>query len=155
MIFRYLLSICNFFVTFLFLLCYFFFGILLLSIGGAFQCSVSFIAHLLALHLFFFLFCVEEVCILKRHRKFELVLYPDSESYNIDSVLDSSLSYFPMWAYCLHDSDIAANGRKTTMDIIAAHNRDNMLASKRGTNLFRLIQMSVVKRIVFCYDSGC
>lgn len=47
---------------------------------------------------------------MKRDRKFELVLYPDSESYNIDSVLDSALSYFPMWAYCLHDSDIADDG---------------------------------------------
>lgn len=47
---------------------------------------------------------------MKRDRKFELVLYPDSESYNIDSVLDSALSYFSMWAYCLHDSDIAEDG---------------------------------------------
>lgn len=47
---------------------------------------------------------------MKRDRKFELVLYPDSESYNIDSVLDSALSYFPVWAYCLHDSDIADDG---------------------------------------------
>lgn len=47
---------------------------------------------------------------MKRDRKFELVLYPDSESYNFDSVLDSALSYFPMWAYCLHDSDISDDG---------------------------------------------
>lgn len=47
---------------------------------------------------------------MKRDRKFELVLYPDSESYNIDSVLDSVVSYFPTWAYCLHDSDISEDG---------------------------------------------
>ena len=47
---------------------------------------------------------------MKRDRKFELVLYPDSESYDIDSVLDSARSYFPMWAYCLHDSDITDDG---------------------------------------------
>ena len=35
-IFRYFLSICNFFVTFLYLFFYFFFGIFLLYIGGAF-----------------------------------------------------------------------------------------------------------------------
>ena len=47
---------------------------------------------------------------MKRDRKFELVLYPDSESYNLDFVLDSALSYFSMWAYCLHDSDISEDG---------------------------------------------
>lgn len=47
---------------------------------------------------------------IKRDRKFELVLYPDSESYNIDSVLSSALSYFPTWAYCLHDSDTLDDG---------------------------------------------
>lgn len=47
---------------------------------------------------------------MKRDRKFELVLYPDSESYDIDSVLSSSQSYFSDWAYCLHDSDINDDG---------------------------------------------
>jgi hypothetical protein len=51
-----------------------------------------------------------EVFFLKRDRKFELVLYPDSETYDIDSVLFSALSYFPTWAYCLHDSDINEDG---------------------------------------------
>ena len=45
-----------------------------------------------------------------RDRKFEFVLYPDSESYNIDSVLGSAIAYFPTWAYCLHDSDISEDG---------------------------------------------
>lgn len=47
---------------------------------------------------------------LKRDRKFELVLYPDSQSYDIDSVLFSALSYFSSWAYCLHDSDTNDDG---------------------------------------------
>lgn len=51
-----------------------------------------------------------EVFSLKRDRKFELVLYPDSESYDIDSVLFSALSYFSTWAYCLHDSDTNDDG---------------------------------------------
>lgn len=61
-----------------------------------------------------FLFLILLLCcggvFLKRDRKFELVLYPDSESYDIDSVLFSALSYFPAWAYCLHDSDINVDG---------------------------------------------
>lgn len=47
---------------------------------------------------------------LKRDRKFELVLYPDSESYDIDTVLFSAISYFPTWAYCEHDSDVNDDG---------------------------------------------
>ena len=47
---------------------------------------------------------------MKRDRKFELILYPDSESYDIDTALSSAISYFPMWAYCLHDSDITDDG---------------------------------------------
>ena len=47
---------------------------------------------------------------MKRDRKFELVLYPDSESYDIDSVLSSAISYFPTWAYCLHDLDTNDDG---------------------------------------------
>lgn len=47
---------------------------------------------------------------MKRDRKFELILYPDSESYDIDIVLTSAKSYFPVWAYCLHDSDTNDDG---------------------------------------------
>lgn len=47
---------------------------------------------------------------MKRDRKFELILYPDSDSYDIDSVLTSAKAYFPVWAYCLHDSDITDDG---------------------------------------------
>ncbi len=47
---------------------------------------------------------------MKRDRKFELVLYPDSESYDIDTVLAACCSYFSMWAYCLHDSDVCEDG---------------------------------------------
>lgn len=47
---------------------------------------------------------------MKRDRKFELILYPDSESYDIDIALSSAISYFPTWAYCSHDSDITDDG---------------------------------------------
>lgn len=47
---------------------------------------------------------------MKRDRKFELILYLDSESYSIDSVLTFAQSYFSSWAYCLHDSDILDDG---------------------------------------------
>lgn len=47
---------------------------------------------------------------MKRDRKFELILYPDSDSYDIHSVLDSAIHYFSQWAYCLHNSDILDDG---------------------------------------------
>lgn len=47
---------------------------------------------------------------MKRDRKFELVLYPDSDSYDFDIILKSAISYFPIWAYCLHDSDVSEDG---------------------------------------------
>ena len=47
---------------------------------------------------------------MKRDRKFELILYPDSDSYDLDSVLDSAIHYFSQWAYCLNDSDILDDG---------------------------------------------
>lgn len=47
---------------------------------------------------------------MKRDRKFEFVLYPDSESYDIDTVLAACCSYFSLWAYCLHDSDVCEDG---------------------------------------------
>ena len=47
---------------------------------------------------------------MKRDRKFELILYPDSDLYDCDSILTSSQSYFSSWAYCLHDSDISEDG---------------------------------------------
>lgn len=47
---------------------------------------------------------------LRRDRKFELVLYPDSDLYNCDSVIQLSQSYFADWAYCLHHSDTTDDG---------------------------------------------
>ena len=47
---------------------------------------------------------------MKRDRKFELILYCDSDSYDIDSVLGLAIDYFPVWAYCLHDSDVLEDG---------------------------------------------
>lgn len=47
---------------------------------------------------------------LNRDRKFELVLYPDSTSYNCVEVLASCLDYFDECAYILHDKDVLPNG---------------------------------------------
>lgn len=42
---------------------------------------------------------------LRRDRKFELVLYPDSDGYDCDAVIQLAKSYFLAWAYCLHYAD--------------------------------------------------
>lgn len=47
---------------------------------------------------------------LRRDRKFELVLYPDSDSYDCDAVIQLSQSYFADWAYCLHYADTTDDG---------------------------------------------
>lgn len=47
---------------------------------------------------------------MKQDRKWELVLYPDSESYDISVVLANLVSLFDQWAYILHDKDIDADG---------------------------------------------
>ncbi len=39
-------------------------------------------------------------------RKFCGILYLETETYNIDEVLESIKSYFDQWAYCLHDRDL-------------------------------------------------
>lgn len=43
-------------------------------------------------------------------RKWELVLYPDSDSYDVSSVLAGLVCVFDQWAYILHDSDVDADG---------------------------------------------
>ena len=48
---------------------------------------------------------------LRRDRKFELVLYPDSDSYDCDTVIQLSQSYFADWAYCLHYADTTDDGK--------------------------------------------
>ena len=47
---------------------------------------------------------------LRRDRKFELVLYPDSDVYDCDAVIQLAKSYFVSWAYCLHYSDTTGDG---------------------------------------------
>lgn len=47
---------------------------------------------------------------LKKGRYFGLVLYPDSESYDCDSVLYDCMSYFNECSYILHDSDSDEDG---------------------------------------------
>lgn len=45
-----------------------------------------------------------------KDRKFQGVLYPDSESYCCDDVLNVLKSTFPEFAYILHDKDTDENG---------------------------------------------
>lgn len=47
---------------------------------------------------------------LRRDRKFELVLYPDSAVYDCDAVIQLAKSYFSAWAYCLHYADFFDSG---------------------------------------------
>lgn len=47
---------------------------------------------------------------LRRDRKFELVLYPESDVYDCDSVIQLAKSYFVSWAYCLHCADVKDDG---------------------------------------------
>lgn len=45
-----------------------------------------------------------------QNRNWELVLYPDSDSYDVSSVLSELVGVFDQWAYILHDSDIDSDG---------------------------------------------
>lgn len=47
---------------------------------------------------------------MKQDRKWELVLYPDSDSYDVSSVLADLVGVFDQWAYILHDSDVDVDG---------------------------------------------
>lgn len=47
---------------------------------------------------------------MKNDRKFELILYPDSNSYNCDDVIYKASKYFDYWAYILHDKDVCEDG---------------------------------------------
>lgn len=46
----------------------------------------------------------------KKFRSFAGTLYPDSESYDCETLLSTIRSKFIDWAYILHDKDGAANG---------------------------------------------
>lgn len=46
----------------------------------------------------------------KTCRSFLGILYPDAENYNCDEVLDRLKSFFPDWAYIVHDSDVNEEG---------------------------------------------
>lgn len=48
---------------------------------------------------------------MKQDRKWELVLYPDSDSYDVSEVLAKLVSLFDQWAYILHDSDVDDDGK--------------------------------------------
>lgn len=43
-------------------------------------------------------------------RCFEIVLYPESSSYNCSQVLQDIVSYYDTWAYILHDKDWLEDG---------------------------------------------
>lgn len=47
---------------------------------------------------------------MKQDKKWELVLYPDSDSYDVSAVLSDLVGVFDQWAYILHDSDFDADG---------------------------------------------
>lgn len=47
---------------------------------------------------------------MKQDRKWELVLYPDSNSYDVSAVLGDLVGVFDQWAYILHDSDVDVEG---------------------------------------------
>lgn len=47
---------------------------------------------------------------MKQDRKWELVLYPDSDSYDFSCVLAELVGFFDQWAYILHDSDVDSDG---------------------------------------------
>jgi hypothetical protein len=47
---------------------------------------------------------------LRRDRKFEIILYPDSDVYDCDVVIQRAISYFSAWAYCLHYGDTTDDG---------------------------------------------
>lgn len=46
----------------------------------------------------------------KKFRSFAGTLYPDSESYDCETLLSTIRSKFIDWAYILHDMDVAENG---------------------------------------------
>lgn len=46
----------------------------------------------------------------KKFRSFAGILYPDSESYDCETLLSTIRSKFIDWAYILHDKDFAENG---------------------------------------------
>lgn len=48
---------------------------------------------------------------MRSDRKFELVLYPDSTSYDCQTVLSKACAYFNEWAYILHDKDLDDYGQ--------------------------------------------
>lgn len=43
---------------------------------------------------------------LRQDRKFEVIIWQETESYVSDEVIANCCSYFQQWAYCLHDKDI-------------------------------------------------
>lgn len=45
-----------------------------------------------------------------KYRVFSGVIYPDSESYNSVTVLETVKAKFKEWAYCLHDQDVTDEG---------------------------------------------
>lgn len=41
--------------------------------------------------------------------KYEVILYPDSESYDFSEVVEKLQAYFDMWAWILHDKDVSSS----------------------------------------------
>lgn len=47
---------------------------------------------------------------IKKYRNFSGVIYPDSTSYDCETVKNNIKSRFKQWAFCLHDSDVNDDG---------------------------------------------
>ena len=63
---------------------------------------------------------------MKSDRKFELVLYPDSTSYDTSDVLLRAIRYWDYWAYITHDKDIDDDGllKKSHIHFIGRNKED-------------------------------
>lgn len=46
----------------------------------------------------------------KQDYKYVGILYPDSETYNVEQVIQNIKAYFSKWSYCLHDKDVNEDG---------------------------------------------
>lgn len=74
----------------------------------------------------------------KRVRAFGGVVYPDSESYNFESVLEALEELFTEWAYVVHDCDVDddGNAKKTHIHWVGrAENAKTVLAVAKKLGL--------------------
>lgn len=63
-------------------------------------------------------------------RNFELIIYPDSESYNLSDVLREAQNYFINYAWILHDKDNLEDGTPKKPHIHFYGNKKNATSSE-------------------------